>query len=482
MNTTKEGYTYDPSTKTLSGGHPTPAVILPGTSNPSSTLFYDVVVIGAGYAGLVSARELSARGYSVLLLEARDRIGGRTWTSFKDGYPWEMGGTWVHWGQPHVYSEISRYGLVNEIEDSADFSGVPGGGKMSATVVLNGKRQTISFEEQYRVLEKGYKALSSIESDEISGQNAVPYPHNMDFTSKKVQQYDEMSVAKRLDQVKDQLTPDEMAILSSGICQNSGGTLENTSFLEILRWWMLSGSSAKSFMAYLIRYKLRCGQSGLARKIFDEAVETGNLAYSFSSVVHRIEQQRSSVSVTTTNNQQYRARKVICTVPLNVLKHIEFKPSLELLKREAIQKGHINYMIKIHVEVKGKDWRSWSGMAWPGKGLAGAYGDGLTKAGNTHLVSFGHDAPIDPTQAPEKLMDAVRHLDPTVPIERLIFHDWNNDPYSQGAWCIYPPGFATKYLKALQQPHGDVFFCGADWADGGWRGFIDGAIEQALRL
>lgn len=147
---TKEGYTYDPSTKTLHEGHPTPAFISPADHDASSTRLYDFIVIGAGYAGLVASRELTARGYSVLLIEARDRIGGRTWTSFKDGYPWEMGGTWVHWGQPHVYTEISRYGLVDELEDSADFSQVPGGGKMCAELVLDGNRRSVSYEEQVR--------------------------------------------------------------------------------------------------------------------------------------------------------------------------------------------------------------------------------------------------------------------------------------------------------------------------------------------
>jgi phytoene dehydrogenase-like protein len=61
-----------------------------------------------------------ALGYKVIVLEARDRIGGRTWTSKIDGYPYEMGGTWVHWGQPHVWTELSRYGLIDQLEDSWD--------------------------------------------------------------------------------------------------------------------------------------------------------------------------------------------------------------------------------------------------------------------------------------------------------------------------------------------------------------------------
>lgn len=58
----------------------------------------------------------------MLLLEARDRIGGRSWSSNIGGYPFEMGGTWVHWAQPHVWREISRYDLRTSLENSFDFS------------------------------------------------------------------------------------------------------------------------------------------------------------------------------------------------------------------------------------------------------------------------------------------------------------------------------------------------------------------------
>ena len=64
----------------------------------------DVVVIGAGFAGLVAARELGRAGLDVLVLEARDRVGGRTWTDHRLGHDLELGGTWVHWVQPHAWA------------------------------------------------------------------------------------------------------------------------------------------------------------------------------------------------------------------------------------------------------------------------------------------------------------------------------------------------------------------------------------------
>ena len=56
----------------------------------------DVAVIGGGFAGITAARDLQKRGFKVLLLEARDRLGGRTWHKQVNGFAVELGGTWIH--------------------------------------------------------------------------------------------------------------------------------------------------------------------------------------------------------------------------------------------------------------------------------------------------------------------------------------------------------------------------------------------------
>src|SRR5690606_10510204 len=70
-----------------------------------------VVVVGGGFCGVTAARELGVLGFDVTLLEARNRLGGRTFTAEFGGEMVDMGGAWVHWLQPHVWAEIRRYNM-----------------------------------------------------------------------------------------------------------------------------------------------------------------------------------------------------------------------------------------------------------------------------------------------------------------------------------------------------------------------------------
>jgi len=118
--TSRDGFSWTP-TDGLKPGVPSLGVISPSSNIISSQVEYDVVVIGAGYCGLTAARNAALEGLKVLLLEGRDRIGGRSWSTNIGGYPFEMGGTWVHWGQSNSWREIMRYRMEKDVEMSFDF-------------------------------------------------------------------------------------------------------------------------------------------------------------------------------------------------------------------------------------------------------------------------------------------------------------------------------------------------------------------------
>ena len=72
----------------------------------------DAAVVGAGYAGLAAARKLTEEGCSTVVLEARDRVGGRTHTVEEAGAKVDLGGQWVGPGQDHVYDLAAETGVA----------------------------------------------------------------------------------------------------------------------------------------------------------------------------------------------------------------------------------------------------------------------------------------------------------------------------------------------------------------------------------
>jgi monoamine oxidase len=148
---------------------------------------YDVIVIGGGFAGVTTAREVRKAGFRCLLLEARDRLGGRTWYSEFAGHPVEMGGTWIHWIQPHVWAEVTRYGL--EITESA---GAASG--QNCAWITSGQRKTGSLEDVRAMLEDGVVRFCH------DAERVLERPYDP-LRSEGIAELDHLSVQDRLGQL-----------------------------------------------------------------------------------------------------------------------------------------------------------------------------------------------------------------------------------------------------------------------------------------
>lgn len=318
------------------------------------------------------------------------------------------------------------------------------------------------------------------------GRGIIPFAHNPHYNPEVIK-YDKMSFADRFREIGDDLTVTERTMLETFLTITSGGTMENSSFFEMLRWWALGNYDYREFLDLCLVFKLRCGQSGLARKIFDEAVSTGRLSYEFSTPISAVADEGSKVHVTARGGDRiFTARHTISTIPLNVLHNISWSPPLLLKKREASRLGHVNQVSKVHVEVANPALRTFSGFQETGS-LTYCFGDGMTPAGNTHLVAFGSSIEgrhLQPEDNAEATVEAWRKFAPREfgdNIKRVVFHNWHRDEFSRGAWEWLRPGMATTFLDDLRKRQGRILFGSADWAMG-WRGFIDGAIEDGARV
>ncbi|RFU34162.1 hypothetical protein B7463_g2161, partial [Scytalidium lignicola] len=471
MLSTTEGFEYSPL-EGIKAGLATPAVIAPGELNASTKTEYDMIVVGAGHAGLTATRDLTAQGRKVLLVEARDRIGGRTWTSFKDAQGFEMGGTWIHWHQPHVWAEVTRYGLNDQIKDSLEYFE----GCIPYATFKNGVQKDWSIEELGALQTRTQHIFHN--PDGKNARDIVPYPHNPTYNQKDFARYDQMSGRDRINQLKEVLTDEELRILE-GTLVAMAGPLEDASFFDLIQRWVLGGAEYQEYVNHMARYKLKCGQSGLARHIFDDCCLTGKLCYSFSTVVKSIDSSNpKKATVACSDGRVFSAQKIICTIPLTVLRTISFNPPLSALKAEAVATSGSNPIRKLHAEVEGRRWRSYGASSFTDGNMMMGMGDSFSASGDdTHMVFFFVGGKEDPVQRPHEQLEGVESVHPDFKVKHLIFTDWNNDPLANGSWCFFQPEYMSKYLGALQEQLGNLKFASGDYSDG-WRGFIDGAIES----
>ncbi|CAK7200667.1 hypothetical protein SEUCBS139899_003365 [Sporothrix eucalyptigena] len=481
MYRTTDGYTWTKAQGTKKGGFRCRGVIEPASKTSDGIEPYDVIVVGAGYAGLRAARDLATSNRSVLLLEARDRIGGRTYTveGDDDGFLYEMGGTYVthHFG--YVLAELQRYKMERDLIVSHE------SGHANDYYTLNvegAPRRNLSHEEAAKLTTRAWDLFVDI--DGAGCRKVCPLPQsqldNIMIPREEVEAIDKRSCLDRINEIKHLLTAEEVGVLSTVIMLVTGGKLENSSLWECIRSHALLTHSSDNFAELWTTYKLREGQSAFARRIFEEAAEFG-LEWAFNTPVVSIRDDpgktHGRVQVTTANNEVFSAHRVICTIPLNILKTIEFNPPLSAVRQEAVDLGHINFMTKIHAVVEGDGLASWNGVRSPGY-IAQGYGDGVTSKGFSHIVGFGGDERenFTPEKEPEKVVAAFEAMHP-MKVEKTVFHNWCTDPWANGGPAWWAPEYMSKYQDELQKRHGAIFFASGDWAHT-WRASIDGALEQ----
>lgn len=264
----------------------------------------------------------------------------------------------------------------------------------------------------------------------VDGNNCrtiCPLPHsqlgNILISREQVGQYDKISCYERLRQIEHLLTAEELGVLTALLLHISGGTLSNSSLWDMIRSHALMSYNSENFGPIWTTFKLREGQSQLAYRMFQDAVDHG-LEYAFKTPIYQINDRSNGqiqlVEVATVSSAVYRARRVVSTIPLNVLRTIEFHPRLSPKRQEALQIGHVNFMTKIHAEVEGPGLASWNGMRYPNLLMFG-YGDGVTENGNAHIVGFGKDERTSyiPEHHPEKTIEAFENLHP-MKVKKLV--------------------------------------------------------------
>jgi len=415
-----------------------------------------VIVIGGGFAGLAAAREAAWAGRAVLLLEARDRLGGRTWTSEWNSEAIEYGGQYVHWHQPHTFTEISRAGIALEVDRAPD----------ETAWWVGNERRTGTMAQRDEIARAGWDLF-------VEGvTEALPQPHAPLAAIDRLARFDRISMAERVDQLK--LTDEQRDVLLAELESVSSAPLQNAGAVAVLRWHALSGYSLALTQFCGGRVTMRAP----TRELLESVAGGASFERRLGTLVAAVRQTGGHVEVETRDGTMFPAAAVVVAVPLNVLGAIEFEPALSEAKQAAIAQGQASRGVKLFIRARGPALQI--NTIRPGHPFGYLTTEERYDDGSQLMLGFGLDAErcrID------DLSWVQRELDRIVPGYQLIdatMHDWLDDELARGTWAVHRPGWYEHHHAEMQRREGRVLLAGSDLANG-WSGFIDGAIESGIR-
>jgi monoamine oxidase len=406
----------------------------------------DVVVIGAGFAGLVAARDLRERGLRVVVLEARDRVGGRAYTrAFAGGDQMvEFGGAWfdreVH---TPLREEAERYGIAIG----------PGMPCQSVRWFTGGRlRDGLPVDRaDFPNLER------TIVDATVEGQSL------RDASPERIREYDAVSLASWLD--GQHVTPAGRDFIYGFVTLMTGADPSVVPVLGTLRSIADDGAFYRYFDE--LRNIIPTGTRAVAEAISSEL----GSALRLNTPVRAVRQTASRVIVTT-DDGDYVADSCVMAVPVNALDGIAFDPPFAPERARFITEGHVCRMTKVWMLATGvPDQMLGAGWQTPFYWLSAQ-----RQVGDAQLVvAFALEGALDPTDR-DALERALRVYAPAARVLAVDHHDWVSDPYARGGWFVPPVGwFGAR--EVLAAPHGRILMAGSDVAPehAGW---IAGAIAS----
>lgn len=273
---------------------------------------------------------------------------------------------------------------------------------------------------QHRLADNAIKIFFNV--DTVDGRTALPFPHDPlrdhGFKGKET-----LSCADRLDQIRGSLTPTEMCILKGLIeAINGDPDMGAVGFFDVLCWWGLSGYTTHGLYENTEAFKIKEGQTHFALQFFREALSTGRLAYGFQNRVASVTDDGISLTAALGDGRRFRGRKLISTLPLNVLCDIKFNPQLSILKEKAAGIGHAHNGAKIHYQIGAGETRPLSALCASDSRIVSTLGDGRTESnGCRHMVVFGRNDPsLDPAADAKSFHAEALRVFPGLPVEKVV--------------------------------------------------------------
>ena len=404
----------------------------------------DVIVAGAGLAGLRAARDLADAGRSVLVLEARDRPGGRTWTRpFAGSGPMvEIGGSWFAPGHDEVHTELARYGLTTRTYDAPSAVRWRTGGELRDGL-------PVPFAE----LGELDAALVAIAGDAAAHRAGT------------LGERGSLSCAEYLRQLGAPAATREF--LAAWWVMIGGTDPESGAIVDALG--AIASHGGPTGLLTALRYAPVEGWSTLAGLM----AATAGVDVRYGAEVRAVGQDGSGVELELSDGTSCRAARAVIALPVNALPAIGFEPALPAATAEALG-TNAGRAHKLWLRARGVP----SGVlaAGAGEGLDWLYADRTLADGDVLVIGFGYEHPAFDPSAHADVERALRAFFPAAELVASDRHDWIGDPFSRGTWATATVGRAELLSAERFPPHGRIAFATSDVAaeEAGW-------IEGALR-
>jgi putrescine oxidase len=432
----------------------------------------DVVVVGAGAAGLTAAHELKKAGLSVAVLEARDRVGGRLWTDTIDGAMLELGGQWVSPDQQALIETIDELGLET-------FSRYREGD--SVYIGPDGELHRFTGDV-FPVSEATERTIAEI-TDRLDAMVAEIDP-DRPYAHPRAAEWDTIS----WDAWLRAQTDDDEAVRNLAFATGSAMLTKPTHAFSLLQS-LLMAASAGSYSHlvdadFILDKRVVGGLQQvpllLAERLGDDVV--------LGRPVRTLEWSDAGVTAVA-EGVTVRARHAVLALAPVLYNRISFVPPLPRLQHQMHQHLSMGFVIKVHAVYDRPFWREHglSGTAFSPYELAHEAYDN-TNHGDERgtLVGFVSDRNADDLfrlsadERRERILESLSHYYGPEAKNPVVYYesDWGSEEWTRGAYAAsFDLGGLHRYGADLRTPVGPIRFACSDLAGAGYQ-HVDGAIRM----